>query len=246
MTRIKRPRDARPRVPPRQVTAESLGLEPELYAAVLRYLFDRPVPPVHGQEWYRKPDEPAFEATPLQWTRLQTVLFSNADQDLDGYSDEQVGMGLYHLMSGDASGVPFAAIDASVPMAEGLRMMRALPSLWRQCIGPRLAQVRAPIGSQEGGRLGFVCYMWFDVWPTFHNVRHLPPWSDALWQVLKQMLALPCRAVQISALHGIGHHVDDLPSAGIDIAVRAFVRRLGEGDEELKRYAESARLGRVQ
>jgi hypothetical protein len=53
---------------------QGVGLAPELYVAALRYLFDRPVPQAQEQEWFWNIDEPEFEGTPLEWTRIQTVL----------------------------------------------------------------------------------------------------------------------------------------------------------------------------
>jgi hypothetical protein len=225
---------------------QGVGVAPDLYEAALRYLFDRPVPQAQEKEWFWSIDEPGFEATPLEWTRIQTVLFANAGTDLASYADEQVGMGLNYVMSNCVSDVPFAAIDPSVPIDDAMRMMQAMPTLWRQCIGPRLASLRVPIGSSPG-RLGFVCYMWFDVWPTFWNVRHVSLWRDALWHVLQEMLAVPCREVQVAALHGIGHCADHLDRRDvIDKAVEAFIRSVDENDRELKDYANAARKGCVQ
>jgi hypothetical protein len=225
---------------------QGVGLSPDVYAAALRYLFDRPLPQGSEREWYWNVDEPAFEATPLEWTRILTVLFANAGTDLVTYGDEQLGMGLNYVMSNAISNVPFAAIDASVPLEEAMRMMQAMPALWRQCIGPRLASFRAPIGS-AAGRLAYVCYMWFDVWPTFWNVRHEPRWRDALWQVLREMLDVPCREVQVAALHGIGHCGCDLERQDIiDGTVEAFIRSIDKNDQELKNYADAARRGCVQ
>jgi len=79
---------------PKPLTPESIGLDATLYADAVRYLFDRPVPGKKEREWYWDLDEPYFEATPLQWTHIQTALFANAGTDLAPYSDEQVGMGL--------------------------------------------------------------------------------------------------------------------------------------------------------
>lgn len=224
----------------------ALGLPAERYAAALRYLFDRPEPQPQMHEWYWDLDEPEFIATPLEWTRIQTALFARAGEDLAGYSDEQVGMGLNYVMNNAVSDVPFAAIDASVPIDKALRMMRAMPLLWRHCIGPRLAHLHIPIGS-SAGRLGFVCYMWFDVWPTFWNVRHEPRWRDAVWQVLTEILGVPCREVQVAALHGIGHCGRDLErQADIDATVEALIRSIGKSDQELEDYAKAARQGCVQ
>jgi len=229
-----------------KLTPESVGLERRQYEAAIGYLFDRSEPSVAGAEWYWNIDEPEFDATPLEWTRIQTLLFANAGEDLAPFSDEQVGMGLNYLMNNAVSDVPHAAIHASVPMDEALRMMRAMPSLWRDCIGPRLADVWVPIGSSHG-MLAFVCYMWFDVWPTFRLARELQPWKDAQWQVFAEMLHIPCREVQIAALHGIGHNAGYLDRRSVvDAAVNEFIGGIAAADEELKSYALAARQGMVQ
>jgi len=224
---------------------QSVGLEPQLYEAALRYLFDRPVPEQEDKEWYWDLDDPLFPATPLEWTRIQTVLFARAGTDLAAYSDDQVGIGLYYLVSGGAGDVPFAAIDKSVPLDEAMLMMQAMPSLWRDCFGPRLAALRKPIGD-VAGRLDFVCIMWFDVWPTFWNVRDEPRWRDALWQVLDGMLDVPCREVQVAALHGIGHWVKYLQRQDvIDRRIADFICTTDKDDQEIRKYAEAARRGMV-
>lgn len=110
----------------------------------------------------------------MEWTRFQTAIFANPATDSANFSDEQVGMGLNCLMSNFVSDVPYAAINAEVPLEEAMQMMRAMPTLWRDCIGPRMASDHAPIGSSQG-RLGYACYMWFDVWPTYTNARNIQP-----------------------------------------------------------------------
>ena len=223
-----------------------LGLAPGRYEAALAHLFDRPAPAGGQQAWVWDDDPEAFAATPLEWTRIQTLVFANAAVDLRAFSDDQVGMGLNFLMDNGLSDVPYAAIHESVPVDEAMRMMRAMPRLWRDGIGPRLSSVRAGIGSGAGGRLGHVCYMWFDVWPTFYLVRDRQPWRDAVWHVLEQMLEVPCREVRIAALHGIGHRGRDLGrDAEIDRAVDALLSELGHDDAELRTYANAAREGRV-
>lgn len=227
------------------VTCESVGLDPALYARALRYLFDRPVPARDEEEWFWSIDEPELEATPLQWVHIQTVLFANSDADLEQYSDEQVGMGLKYVMSNSVSNVSHMANDRSVPLADAMRMMKALPALWRDCMGPRVGDLRQAIGSCSGS-LGFVCYMWFDSWPSFWNARHIPEWRDAAWNVFREMLGMPWREVQIAALHGIGHYGSHLGRPQqIEALIDGFVRTL-RGDEELKSYALLAARGMVQ
>jgi hypothetical protein len=225
---------------------QGVDLSPALYAAALRYLFDRPVPQGQEQEWFWNIDEPEFEATPLEWTRIQTVLFANAGRDLEHFDNERVGMGLNYVMSNMVSNVPFAAADATVPIEEAMRMMRAMPNLWCDCIGPRMAHVRQPIGTSSG-RLAYVCYMWFDLWPTARIAVEEAQWRQALWQVFDAMLHTPYREVQIAALHGIGHNFDPQDWRGeMERAFDAFVRDIDADDVELRNYAHAARSGCVQ
>lgn len=230
-------------------TAEGLGLDPARYRAVLSYLFDRPVPEGQQQEWYWAEEHAAFEASALEWTRFQTAIFANAGRDLVGFGNEQVGMGLNYLINNGLSDVPYAAVDSSVPIDEAMRMMHAMPTLWRDCFGPRLQDASpadSPIGTGSGGRLWSACYMWFDVWPTFRRASGSQRWRDACWGVFVEMLSVPCRAVQIAALHGIGHSVDRLDKdVEVERAISKFVRDLKD-DPALLAYAEAAGQGKVQ
>ncbi|MCK9688477.1 hypothetical protein [Scleromatobacter humisilvae] len=228
-------------------TAAEVGLDPQRYDAMLRSVFDHPVPREQHLEWCWDADHLPFEASSLEWTRFQAVLFGNAGSHLAAFDDEQVGMGLGYLMDNGRSDVPYAAIDPSVPIDEAMRMMRAMPGLWRDCFGPRLANVRARIGSGAGGRLGTTCYMWFDVWPTFYLARELPEWRDAMSALLLELLGMPWRAVQVSALHGIGHSLRHLDGQkAMAVAIDALLSGLDPSDDELRAYALAARLGLVQ
>ena len=234
-----RAREQRQQAQRTQWTADELGLDPARYLEMLRHVFDRASPD-------RDDDASPLDATPLEWTRFQTVLFSNGQADLAGFDDDQVGAGLRHLMDNGHSDVPYAAIDPSVPLPEAMRMMAAMPGVWRGVFGPRLAHVHRRIGSGSD-LLGTTCYMWFDVWPTFHLARSVLEWRDAMWELLSQLLAMPWREVQVSALHGIGHNAGDLArQPAIDAAIAAFVQQVDLADVEVRTYAEAARLGRVQ
>lgn len=239
------PRERRQNRGKTHAACESVGLDRAVYSAALRYLFNRPVPSRSEQEWYWDIDEPGFDATPLQWTHIQTVLFANAAQDLAPYSDDQVGMGLNHVMSNNAGDIPHMVTDPSVPLADAMRMVRALPTLWRDYLGPRLDSAPSAIGSRSD-RLYFVSYMWFDVWPTFWNTQHIPEWRDAMWWVFCEMLAMPFREAQVSALHGIGHEGTRLNRPGeLQAHMDAFIRNV-KNDDELKTYAQAAARGMVQ
>jgi hypothetical protein len=217
-------------------TPQKLGLSVELYAKAFIYLFDRPISETQEDDWYWH-SEDVFDATPLEWTKIQTLIFARAGEDLVPYSNEQIGMGLNYVMSNCISHVPFQAIHESVPLADAMLMLRALPLLWHHCLGPRLPVMKG-LGL-EPGRLGYVCYMWFDVWPTFWNVRENPDWQLALHSEY--------RCVQVSGLHGLGHHRRYLTAVpDIDGHLDAFIGRSERLDPELAQYARAAQQGHVQ
>lgn len=228
-------REERPARNAATVTCESVGLDPALYASALRYLFDRPVPADNEAEWFWNMDEPKFEATPLQWVHIQTVLFANSATDLKPYSDEQVGMGLNYVMSNGVSDVSHMVNDRSVPLVEAMRMMKALPALWRDCIGPRMGDAQQTESGKK--RLGFACFNWFDAWPSFWSAKHIPEWRDAMWNVLCDMLSSPWRDVQMAALDSLADDGCYLErSEQVQALIEAFVSNL-RGDEELRTFA---------
>ena len=95
-------------------------------------------------------------------------------------------------------------------------------------------------------RLVFVCHMWFDVWPTFWNAMHIPEWRDALWHVFCEMLDMPCREVQRSALCAIAHDGLYLErQAAIDRRIDRFIA-VKKGDADLVEYARAAVRSMVQ
>jgi hypothetical protein len=57
---------------------------------------------------------------------------------------------------------------------------------------------------------------------------------------------MPCREVQVAALHGIGHNIGDEGRALMEQLVDDFLQRLDPRDEELRNYARAARAGEVQ
>jgi hypothetical protein len=103
------------------------------------------------------------------------------------------------------------------------------------------------MGRKEHDLMAYVCYMWFDLWPTARIAVEEAQWRQALWQVFDAMLHRPCREVQIAALHGIGHNFDSQDWRGeMERALDAFVRNIDADDAELRNCAHAARSGCVQ
>jgi hypothetical protein len=227
------------------ITPETVGLNRALYESALKFLFDRPERVDGQKEWYWSEFHEDFEATPLEWTRIQTVLFSNAGKDLALYSNEQVGMGLNYIMSNGVSDVAFAAIDPSVPLEEAILMLRVFPCIWKDCFAPRMEDIHRPIGSGED-MLSYVCYMWFDVSPTFRKAPKVIEWRQGLETIFCEMLKISSREVFISALHGIGHCTNLIDMERIEPQVKNCLERFQHNDPEIVEYAHCALVGNVQ
>jgi hypothetical protein len=58
---------------------------------------------------------------------------------------------------------------------------------------------------------------------------------------LQEVLTLPARHCQVSALHGLGHL--EHPSKGT--VIEEFMRRNPSADSELREYAHAALVGKV-
>jgi hypothetical protein len=228
------------------LTPEQIGLSAEKYDAAIKYLFDRPESiDMDSTEWCWNIDEPEFVATPLEWVKIQTALFARCGDDLVNFTDCQIGMGLNYIMSNSVSSVPHMPLDKNVMLDDTLLMMKHFPTLWANCIGPRTRHVNCQIGHNTG-RLGYVCYMWFDVWALPWNLRHVEEFNASVFSALQKMLRVSSREVQVAALHGIGHLKSDLKlDRDIDNEIARFIKELGNRDEELRFYAMAAQTGMV-
>jgi hypothetical protein len=222
---------------PADLSVQGVGLALERYGDAVRYLFDRPVPAARGREWYWELDEPELDASPLQWTRIQTVLFANAAVDLAPFSDDQVGMGLNYLMDNGLSDVPYAAVDASVPLDE------AIPLAGLHRPAPRRGARPDRFGVQPPRlRLPHVVRCVADVLARATATAL----ANGRLAGAARKLRVPCREVQAAALHGIGHELAHLDRRDeIEKTVAAFIRSIDSGDLELKNYADAAGQGRV-
>jgi hypothetical protein len=72
------------------------------------------------------------------------LIFERCASDLTQFSDEQVVMGL-NLLSANyiRDVIPEKVLDpnVSLELELELQMMRAMPRLWTDCLGPKLARV---------------------------------------------------------------------------------------------------------
>jgi hypothetical protein len=155
---------------------EDVGLAPERYESAVKYLFDRPVPDKSKgeQEWYWNDDELGFDATPIEWTLIQTLIFERCAIDLAPFSNEQVGMGLNLLSTNYIRDViPDKVLDPSVSLELGLQMMRAVQPLWTDCFGPRPARIDVMLHKKRGAPRKSPLFL-LGEWISFGNRESIP------------------------------------------------------------------------
>jgi hypothetical protein len=231
----------------RSLRPPAVGVADAIYESALKYLFDRPFPSSLNDtdEWYWTTGLEELPVDDVTWVRIQTLIFARCGTDLLPFSNQQVGMGFAYLVNNCFSDVPHAVDSPDVTLADEALLLRALPLVWSDCFAPRFANIVQSEPSADD-HLQQVCYMWFDVWPSFWNHRNEPIWQEGVWRTLKKILQLPCEQCQRSALHGIGHERSRLNrNAELDALIDEYLLSVPDSKRDLKEYAHDARRGHV-
>jgi hypothetical protein len=166
-------------------------------------LFDHPVT---NPAWYWEEDLDAAELAPQQVVAYATRLFEAAGELLAPYSDAQANDGLWFLI-GECTSPLYALSDPAVPLAERLRCIHAISTVFEQCFVPRCTPHLRHLDEDGAGALNGVCYMWWDIFPVGGVTQEAAPReiASAFLAVMEETLQLPSLACQESALHGLGH-----------------------------------------
>jgi hypothetical protein len=217
----------------------------------VKYVFDHPVT---DPAWHFVDDELAelyrWEEDPELLVKYLTLLFQNAPELLEPYSDEQVGQAFWYIFG--ASEYFYEVKNPKIAWNIRRDCIRAIYTLFEQYFAPKLPQI-----SED--KLGEACYMWWDVCPLYgkpdeNGMREID------WEVLEVMvktLNLESKACQQSALHGLGHWHLEYPEfvrntidsylAKHEIVVKEPTETdTFTLDPELLEYALQARRGYVQ
>jgi hypothetical protein len=198
-------------------------MDMDAFDAWIEYLFEWvPTGQESGQDsaWlaeYGRLDGPVAAAERIR------RLFSDSGELLRAYQDEVVGQGLQHVVQEELH----ALQDKRVPIVLRTTGVRS--------IGTLFAEVFAKRGNQ--GSLGHICFMFWDVAP-------LDLADDTVLDVLEETLKLDSEPCQWAALHGLGHAHMVAPEVVTPIVDR-WLRRHRGAPQELRSYAESARIGMV-
>jgi hypothetical protein len=213
------------------------------FADWLRQVFDHPV---KEPEWYWDIDADSSEPSPPECVSYLTRLFEEPESALAPYSDGQIGQGLWYLVSNTGSNHMFSLVDPDVSWPQLRQGIRSIAVLFDRLFAKRCSECLSHLDEPGGRPLNPVCYMWWDLFPTFGTPEN-PSCEllDAeLLGVMKLVLGFDSIACQESALHGLGHWQLTYPEV-VQQAIDEFLATKEGRRRELLEYAERARVGDV-
>jgi hypothetical protein len=185
----------------------------------IRFAFDRPV---SDHPWYYTEDA-HFVCDPQNVITFYTRLFREPCPVLSHYDDARIEQGLWFAVGGQLRDWLW---DNHLPLHLRLECVDAMPTMFRDFF------LEHPLDT--------ACFMWWDMLRTFSDSPERSV-VEQMIAALDQILRLPVRHCQMSALHGLGH----LRHESKDGVVRAFLSTHPHIDDEMREYAAGAIAGTV-
>jgi hypothetical protein len=194
--------------------------------------------------WFFDEDHELWQPTSAEYVAHLTRLFENPEPLVDSFADSQIAQGLTYLVDTMAVGDDGHLADPAVPIAERLRLIASVATLFdrlfaRRC-SPHLSHLDEPGAAALNGR----CYMWWDTFPSIglDGDRDLHEMQTAALTAMERTLSLDSIACQESALHGLGHWRRE-NGGRVERIIDDFVAGHRDARPELLRYARAARNG---
>lgn len=220
----------------------------------VKHIFDHPEPD-NMPLWYFRDDADIWNGlvVPDVTVSYLTRLFENIRQIAKPYTDAQLNQGLWFVASNGCSDFMFALNDERVPLAERLRCVESIYTLYETLFAPRCTPIlshrlRGLPDDPAHNALNSVCYMWWDLTPIGGPTDdpEFTVFNAACLDVMRRTLMLDSIACQEGALHGLGHWSYYEPHrAQISSIIDQFLAANPNIDSQLKTYALSAKSGCV-
>jgi hypothetical protein len=220
------------------------SIELDSFAAWVRHLFDHPAT---DPQWFADPDAPYWIGTPELTITWVIRLLEDPLPWLSKYSDAQLGQGFWYLVSNGASDCMMVLPDATVPLRDRVRCVRAFATVFRRIFALRCTPHLSHRDEPGCGPLNGAAYMWWDLLPLAAAPGD-PARRDldrAALDVMAEILSLDAIACQESALHGLGHWHAAYPR-DVERTIDRFLTTRPHDRPDLLAYARSARGGCVQ
>ena len=199
----------------------------------IKFVFDHPI---QETPWYWDTSLDTFwddwreDIDPEQQLTYVTKLFENAASLLLGrFSPEQIDQGLTMLLSGpDDFAIRELVWSHKLPLSIRVQCITSMVRLFRDVFS------QVPIKH--------ACFMWWDELREWqHQEDRDPQTQEVILTALEQILKIPSRDCQMSALHGLGH----LSHPRRGTIIQHYLQHTSTLDDELKQYAEIAMAGEV-
>jgi hypothetical protein len=196
--------------------------------------------------WYFDHDAPWWDGPAAVIVNYLTRLFEDPEPALAYFADSQIAQGLYYLVDTGAGGDARVITQSVVPLAERLRCLRSIGTLFDRIFAKRCTPTLSHLDEPGAGPLNGVCYMWWDIFPIGGAAGdpEAKTIDEAILSVMETSLALACPACQESALHGLGHWQSRYPER-VATAIDDFLSRQEDLQPELVAYARAAHTGCV-
>jgi len=171
-------------------------------------------------------------------------MYENFAGIIQGFSDWQLGMGLYYLYSNTYSNLVYAFHDESIELKKRLKAISLMSILYQDCFAKRCHEVLGH-KSEKGSELDSFNYMLWDVTPLIFCPENTD--KKFIYTALEDVLAFALSIKHIgcieSGLHGLGHFMLEHEEASK--LASAYIRNPTVENEELLAYAKQAEVGYV-
>jgi hypothetical protein len=216
------------------------------FAPWIDHVFSHPVA-INGAAWHFDVDADFWDGPPALSARHLARLFEDPAPPLANFTDAQIAQGLWYLVDSGAGGLVGSALDASLALAERLRFISSIGTLFERLIEPRIAPVLGHLDEKGAAPLNMIAYMWWDIFPAAGGAKmnsQPDPIEAAILAVMTQALNSKHPAIQESALHGLGHWARACPGI-VEPAIEWYLEHASGVRPELINYARAARTGCV-
>src|SRR5262245_24247014 len=184
----------------------------------IRFAFDHPV---SEQPWYYT-EETHFVCNPQRVIGYYARLFRTPRPPLSQYDDARIEQGIWFVVGSQLSDWLW---QREIALSLRLDCIDAMPTMFREFL------VDHPLDT--------ACFMWWDMLRYFGDFPD-PNIVAGMIRALDEVLRLPVRHCQMSALHGLGH----LKHESKATIIRSFLAA-NHVDEEMRQYAQNAMIGRL-
>ena len=202
---------------------ELFGLPPE----------SDPVTHEHSEDFYAVPPQVAFDY-------VDHVL---VDPDVHTlFTKDQLGKGINTIYSNCCSDLPFL-YTSECDEDRRVKGINNLVHLYRNYFDRHCAGDLADIGNdQSDGPMGFICYMFWDVFVLYPG-NATPAMTSAAIDVMRSALGTRNDSSLASAIHGLGHWALDVPDAVATL--KHWLQKPTTENPTVLQYARSATSGMI-